>query len=745
MRRFLYGLLISASILGLGASHAAGKDKDADEPVLFQADRLTYSSDGSEVRLSGNVEASTTSGRTLNADAVTYDRESGRVTASGHVILRETTGEVLTADKVEVTGDLKDGVIENIGLLFAEHARLAAARGTRTGGTTTTLDSAVFSPCEICAEKGETEPLWQIKAIKVTWDKTAKRISYEDATFELFGTPLLTVPVFSHSDFTVKNQSGFLFPTFGQTSDLGYFIETRYHLALAPSYDLTAAVLAATQVTPVLKLSWRQRTETGSYWLSGSFTYDDAFDGAGRPTGEHTTYSHIFGRGRFKITEQMGWGFDLERTSNDTYLERYDISDADRLTSRAYMDWRDGRSSAEISAYSFQGLRASDDPGLTPLVLPEANLRYLLADTWLGGEVGLNANVLSLTRARGPDTQRFSAGVDWRRPEIFDGGQAVTFFATLRGDLYRLGDPNAVFNAPGSENGDVLARAIVYAGVDARWPFVRQTEGGSTQIVEPIAQVILAPYGDGPDGIPNEDSQSLEFDDTNLFSPIKFTGLDLVESGPRANLGLRFAQYFPEGASFEVLAGVELRARKDPAFANSSGLGDVVSDYVSRISFTPWPGLTIVNRLRLDKDTFSVRRNEVYVQGTGSFFEIDAAYLKLENDPTLAGLPSREEASLRTRVYVSDYWSVIGGFRRDIEDDRMIETRFAVAYEDECSFLELGWRRRYTRDRGADPGSTIILSVRLKMLGDDGTAEPLFQRDPYLNVETRDASDFGRF
>ncbi|MFT3808995.1 MAG: hypothetical protein QM698_03690 [Micropepsaceae bacterium] len=76
----------------------------------------------------------------------------------------------------------------------------------------------------------------------------------------------------------------------------------------------------------------------------------------------------------------------------------------------------------------------------------------------------------------------------------------------------------------------------------------------------------------------------------------------------------------------------------------------------------------------------------------------------------------------------------------------MIESRFGVAYEDECSFFEFGFRRRFTRDRDAEPSTTFILSVRLKALGDDtGTAVPLYRRDPYLGNENREASGFGSF
>lgn len=747
MRRVRSWVLAAASAAALlSAAPAADRELTFDEnaPVLFQADRLVYDTDGKTVRLEGNVELAS-DGRVLTAAAVAYNQTTGVVTASGGVVVREADGSTLSADSVELTGDLRDGVIENIGILLDEHTRLAAARGTRENGNRTVLERAVFSPCEICVDKGQSEPLWQIKAVRVTWDQEQKRISYEDASFEFFGVPIAAVPAFAHADFTVKNQSGFLAPTAGQSSDLGYFVEVPYHFALDPTYDLTVAAMVATEVFPVIKLDWRQKFDSGEYWLSGSFTYDDAFDSMGVRTGEQTAYSHIFGRGRFKLTETMGWGFDLERVSNDTYLERYEISDADRLTSRAYVDWRDGRSHGAVSAYAFQGLRATDDPGLTPLVLPEAEVHYVLDDSFWGGEVAFDGSVVALHRTRGLDTQRFSVGTTWTRPEILENGMALTFFAALRGDAYRVSDADPLLN-PGISDGDVFVRASGYVGAELRWPFVRQTESGYTQIVEPIVQIIGAPYGNGPDEIPNEDSLSLEFDDTNLFNPVKFTGIDLIESGPRANIGLRYAEFFPGGGSLEVLAGFQLRTDDEPSFQGSTGLGETQSDYVGRISFTPWQGLTIVNRLRLDKDDFSVRRNEVYIQGTGSWYEVDASYLKLESDPSLTGLGPREEVNILGRVYVSEYWSAIGGVRRDLEGSQMIESRFGVAYEDECSFFEFGFRRRFTRDRDAEPATTFILSVRLKALGDDtGTAAPLYRRDPYLGNENREASGFGSF
>ncbi len=556
--------LLAAACIGVATAALAQDGATAPrEPVYFAAARAVYDGNARTVTLSGGVEFAS-GGRLLRADQVIYDEAANRAVATGNVSVTEPDGRSATADRLELTGDLKDGLIENIGVVFDENARMAARRATREKGTLTTLFDAVFSPCRVCVEKGHVSPLWSISAVRIVHDAERKTVSYEDATFRVFDSPILTIPAFEHADPSVGRVSGFLSPDAGSSSDIGYFVKVPYYFALAPNYDLTLAPLAATEANPVLFAEWRHRTSSGEYAFSGSYTYDEDRDPFGAPTGTGTSYGHIFGRGRFKLDESYGWGFDVERVSDDTYLERYDISNADRLTSRLFGDWRDGLSYGTISAFAFQGLRSTDDPGLTPVVAPWAELSWVMSDPWMGGAVQLDASAVALTRARGRDVQRASASAQWRLPLIFEGGQAVTFFALGRGDVYR--------SVEDGREAEVAARLLGHIGIDARWPFVRDGGGGSIQVLEPIAQIVLAPYGDGDDSIPNEDSLSIEFDDTNLFSPVKFPGLDRWEGGPRANLGLRFAHFEADGAFFEVLAGAEFRLEADRTLPGAAGL-----------------------------------------------------------------------------------------------------------------------------------------------------------------------------
>lgn len=717
---------LAATGIALAQAETPSAAASSDDPFYFSAERALYDGRARQVRLEGKVEVSS-GGRILLAERVVYDEATGKMRAEGGVTIIEEGGRSVTASSIELTGDLKDGIVENIGLIFDENTRLGAASATRSGGTVTTLERAIFSPCRICKETGEVTPLWQIRAVKIVYDQGQKTVSYESATFDFMGAPLLTIPAFSHADPAQARVSGFLAPRAGSSSDVGYFIQVPYYWAMAPSYDLTVSPLFATEANPVLFAEWRQRIWNGEYVLSGSYTYDDDRDTAGNPLGTGTSYSHIFGAGRFRIGEEMGWGFDLARVSDDTYLERYDISNADRLTSRVFVHWRRGLSSASVSAYAFQGLRQSDDPGTTPLVAPWVEFTHYLNEPWLGGAVRLQGSLIGLTRARGADTSRASVSADWKLPLIFAGGQALDLFALVRGDGYYT--RNNIGTGP---DDGFTGRVTGLAGASLRWPFIRTAANGTIQILEPVVQAILAPYGGNPDTIPNEDSVSLEFDDTNLFSTGKFPGLDRWESGPRLEAGLRYAEYFTGGGWFEVMAGAEFRLKESGEFPASTGLGGRRSDYVSRVTLVPWPGLTIVNRMRFDERDFSIRRNEIYVQGSGSFYSVDGTYLKLAS---ANGIDTREEIDVRGRINFYDYWSVIGAVRRDLDQERMIESRFGIAYEDECSYFELGFRRRFTRDRDAEPGTTVIVSVRLKALGDD-TDSPDF--DPYLQNENRD-------
>jgi LPS-assembly protein len=691
------------------AADAAAPELPVDTPVLLQANEVTYDTRTGIITATGNVEINNEN-RTLRADSVTYNQNSGVMGARGNVAIIDMNGNTVFADAVELTGDLREGALQGFAALIGESGRLAAVSGLRREGRYTEARGAVFTPCLTCEEEGTGEPLWQVKSARVVHDQVRRELTFERATLEFLGVPILYLPVFSYPDPTVRHRTGLLVPTLGSSTYLGTYIQAPYYFSLGPSRDLTVQPFITTNAGDVLQAEYRQRWDNGGYWLQGSVGYDKAADGR---DGEDVWLSHLFGSGRRQLTDVWRAGFDVELTSDDTYLRRYDIANDDRLTSDAFIDGVMGRSRAEITAYFFQGLRADDRPGLTPLVLPIAEYTYIPEDKIYGGRLQVDTSALVLTRTEGTDTIRGSASADWKRQSILSSGQVLTFEAFGRGDLYYVDDvllPPPVLE----EDSQSIGRALGYAMLEWRWPFVRATDFyGATLVVEPIAQAVAATGGGNPEGIPNEDSTTFEFDETNLFIPNEFPGLDLWTGGSRFNLGMRGTALFDAG-SVEAILGQEFRTRADPNFAPGSGVGDTRSDIVGRIKVEFPPFLDLVHRFRIDPVNSTLRRNEVYLTANLRNSTLNFSYVKLDPETTDPSLTPREQIGADATIRVYGYWSVFGLIRHDLADSRTIEGEAGLRYEDECFMWLLGFNRRETTDRDLRPSTSLILRFGLK-------------------------------
>ncbi len=711
---------------------------DPGTPILMQADSLTYNQNSRLWSATGNVEANQ-EGRTLIADMVTYDEETGLLVAMGNVQLHEPDGPSVFADRVEIEGEFKSGIIEGLRLVFSEDSRMAAAKAVRTGDGITVLDKAVYSPCRACADGGA--PMWQLKASRVVHDQENRTISYRNARFEIYGVPVVYLPYFSHPDPTVRRKTGILTPSIGNSTELGYLAQVPVFINLKPNMDLTLAPQVTSREGLIMHTEFRHRTRRGQYNLQSSLAYARSFNEDGTEFTGREIRGHLFGDGKFQLTPNTQWGYHLQLTTDDTYLRRFNISDDDRLTTNAYFRRFLPKGGHTVyDAFFFDGLRATDDDATTPIVPVLADHESRFTDPILNGTFAVNVNALSLFRTEGvdgdlttngTDTQRFSLSGSWEKPYTSRWGDVLTVFSEVRGDFYYTTDnetqvgtlevtnPEGVrVEQPIVRSDDVTqSRFLGAAGVDWRWPWVASS-GETRHVIEPIVQLIYSPYGGNPEDIPNEDSVSFEFDDTNLFGLNKFPGLDRWEDGPRANVGLRFATY-GRNLSMGMLVGQTLRLRDQTDFPPGSGVGEQSSDYVGRFSFRYGDHVNVTHRFRLDRKELEFRRNEVDVDLDTRYVGVRASYISLDDqgaeDVTDLGtnLDARQEVRLEGRVRFTENWLGTVGGRRDLEDGEMINNYVSLLYRNECTEFEGVYRRRFTRDRDVEPETSVIFRVRL--------------------------------
>ena len=705
------------------ASGIATPKKDA--PILLEADEVVYDSEGKTVAAVGHVEISD-DGRTLLADRVDYDQASDKVTASGHVTMTDAKGNVAFSDSVVLTDHMRDGVLHGFGALIGQTGRMAAKSAQRVNGDTVIAHRTVYSPCKICNQPGQRTPLWQVKSERVIYDQSKHKVRFKNATIEVEGVPVAWVPALSVPDPTVRYSSGLLTPEVGTSTKIGYFVRLPAYIAITPSQDMTLAPMFSTSGGEVFEMEYRARWDTGGLWFQGSGAYNPDGGLSGSPGAQ--TYGHIFGSAREQFNDVWRAGTDLQMTSNSAYMRFYDISFLDRLTNDLFVEATPGRSRFSLTSYYFQGLRSTDVTARIPFILPKLEASYIPTQKVVGGSFRFDLNGVAIGRDNQRNDQRMTGEMNWKRPFIVGNGQLWTVVLDARGDAYHFDVP---VNGPPRTSDSTLERGTAYAALDWRWPFVAQGSPGYSYILQPIAQFIAQPYGGNPRGLRIEDSQAFEFSDNNIFSFNKLPGYDVIESGPRANVGAMAEALFP-GGKVEAMLGQTYRLKPDPLLAAFSGNSGTSSDVVGSFS-VKFPHLDFTDRIDMDRGNGTIRRHEIYVTGSYDRSSLQVSYVQLPQSVISLGLPGREEINAQADINVWRNWQVFAAAQRDLTNDQFLNTEYGLGYEDECLAISLAYRRKYTEDLvlGVPPSTSWILRFSLKT--GDTAIRPfsLFPRDVF--------------
>ena len=753
-------------------------------PMLVQATEIRYDYTNNTVAAVGNVQIYY-GGATIEADEVIYDQKTKRLRAQGNVRLTEPDGKITYGHAIDLSDDYRDGFVDSLRLETPDDTRFAAARADRAKGNYTVLQSGVYTACEPCRDDPRKPPLWQVQAARIIHDEGEKMLYFEDARIEFFGVPLAYVPFMSAPDPTVKRKSGFLFPSMSDTNQYGFGFEPTYYWALAPNYDLKFSTLLTTKQGALLEAEWRHRLLNGSYSIkaAGIYQQDPGYfasrDGPDSPTADRFRGA-IQTVGQFALSDKWVWGwtgllvtdtqfmYDYQLRQFSSAFDPFQTGVITQGTSQLYLSGAGQRSYFDIRSIYYYGFSEQDSQAQIPIIHPVLDYSNVLPQQVLGGEFSYKFNLTSLNRQQAEfdavtqaaqasgvcssptaDTaipancllraipgqySRASAQVDWRRTLVTDNGQMITPFLELRGDLASLNVDNQAGVSNFIANGQSeLARAMPAVGAVYRYPFV-DVEPWGTQTIEPIAQLILRPNETGIGKFPNEDAQSLVFDDSNLFSIDKFSGWDRVEGGGRVNAGLQYTAQVNRAGSLNVLFGqsYELFGQNSfevPDITNTgleSGLDKRLSDYVGRVTYQPNQVYSFTARARFDEATFTPQRVEFESRANFDRWTLQLLYGDYAAQPLLGLLTRREGILAGASVKLTENWIVLGSARYDIFNDQFDQTRLGLGYVDDCFMLSLNWLTGYTYTTTANAtpirDNTFMLQFSLRTLGPDTLA-----------------------
>ncbi len=701
--------------------------------VDFEADQLSYDEANRMVTAQGRVRVSR-DGYALVADRVEYrrgaDGAAGDVVAIGNVSITDPAGNQALGDRVTLTDSLKDGAIANMLLVLNDGGRLGARTALRNDGSYA-LDHATYSPCAVVDGQGCPQvPVWKIKAVRISYDQKRHRISYRDASLEMFGVPVFYLPRLSHPDGDAPRASGMLVPAVEIQRQLGIGVSAPVHLALGPDHDLTLTPWLYTATNPALAFQARRLLKDGPIQVDGMVTVSRRFDLAPGTLATIDMGEKFRGylgiKGRLQHDARWRSVFSVRLTSDDTFNRRYGLGFDDTLRSSYALERITDESWLSISAWYFQGLRATDRASESPLVLPIIDYDWRPDWQVAGGRVRLGANSMLLTRTSGQDLYRALGWGRWDRSLYTNWGQRIALTGLVRGDLYDVRNSQlATFPDYAGRDG-WRGRGIALAAADISWPLAGPAFGG-TQVITPRLQFVAAPTVRNL-GFPNEDARAFELEDISLFDLNRSPGLDRFENGSRMTFGAEYTLDRP-GWQLRGEIGQSVRFTGDGnEFASGTGFQGRVSDVVGRLGLKLGRMVELTHRFRLDKDNLAVRRNEIDLTVGGRRTYVSAGYVRLNRNVTLEDLEDRQELRIAGRVAFARYWTLFGNAIIDLttradnplttgDGFQPIRHRIGVEYEDECFRFGIGWRRDYVGDRDFRPGNNFQISIAFKTLG----------------------------
>ncbi len=705
---------------GRGASTPA-----RNQPVGFMADQVEYQQNNSLVIARGHVEA-WQNGHVLRADQVTFNRRTGIATALGHVTLFEPGGQVLFADAAELSQGMRDAVLSGIRARLAQNGKLAANGGRRTAGVLNSMSKVVYSTCNLCKKHPERPPLWQIRAASATEDTQHQRIEYTDAEMQMFGVPVSYFPYFWTAEPSAKRVSGLLIPSLGTSSHIGEFFAQPYYWVIDDQSDATFTPMLTTKAGPQIDAEYRRRFNFGYLTVNGSLGYF-----------EDSPQATIYANGIFDLDPSWRAGFDINRATSANYVNDFllskDLSNYSTvLTSNIYLEGFGEGAYSRLDTKLYQSLDTTTvAQNELPVVLPRYQYSYFGEPDALGGRLSLDTGLFNVIRSDGTDTRRADLIAEWDRPFTGALGDLWTLKLHVDAAAYNANQFNQQPNfATNSEVSDV--RAQPEAALDFRWPFERDSGAWGTQLIEPMAEIILGPNQGGSqlEKYPNEDSLDMSFSDANLFGFDRFGGIDRLQGGSRLNVAMHGAWYLA-GTALDGLVGQSYNSTPSPWLPSYSGLQDRVSDIVGHLSFTPTNWLDTTYRFQLDHRNLDMRVSDATASFGPQHYRLTAGYLYSTYDPYYydlqAGPPPpsslyytpRNEITLGGNASFGQY-RFDAGVRRDLTTNQMVSANADAIYENECLIVDFKFYRRYTSVNGDNGSTTLLVQLTFKTIGEFG-------------------------
>ena len=564
----------------------------------------------------------------------------------------------------------------------------------------TIIKKGVFTTCK----KTDDCPPWEISSDKITHDKTKKIIHYDNAWLKVYDVPILYFPKFFHPDPTVKRQSGFLIPTYNESTTHGGHISMPYFKVIRDNIDLTFSPRFYTNDKTLLQTEYRHLTKNSNHILDFSIKNSNPVK---LNLKESQSETHFFSNSSFKLNFDY---FDLskvdlkiQQTSNDSYLKKYKlksdlIESTSDLHSKINFEATKDSSELNIIAEVFEDLTKNKSDRYE-YILPSYSYSKNIYEDLFNGNLIFSS--LGYNRI-------YNTNVN-KKVAVNDFNYKSNYITNSAGFISNYEILFKNFNSDSKNSNDyknkIESNIQSLINYEIKYP-LKKSGKKFNSILSPI---ISARYSPNQNKNLSESDRLIDYN--NIFSINRIGSDENVEGGQSITIGNEYKVYDKENNENEIFSlnlATMFRDEEDIKLPKSSTLGNEKSDVVGGMKFKTNQFIDLSYNFSLDSDLDTINYNSINTTFSVNNFVTSFEFLEKNNV-----LGNESYLSNNTTLDIDNNNSLIFKTRENKEKDLIEYYNLIYQYKNDCLIAGVEYKKDYYKDVGIEPEEQLMFSITI--------------------------------
>ena len=557
------------------------------------------------------------------------------------------------------------------------------------------ITKGVFTTCK----KNDNCPPWQFSAKEIKHNKRKKTIYYKDVWLKIYDQPVFYFPKFFHPDPTVKRQSGFLMPSFVDSSSLGAAFNLPYYHVISNNKDLTLTPRFYSNNKLLAQTEYRQVNKNSEHLIDASIVTDNS------------AKSHFFSKSSKKLDlfyfDETNLSFQLQQVTNDTYLKTY------KIDSPIINDYNSLKSSISIEAYK-EYLTFNADLQVYEDLSKENNDRYeyILPNYSLVKKFNIDEKINGsfLLNSSG-HMKNYDTNISEKviiNDFIYNSDSKFTHLGFKNSYNFLIKNINTDSKNSPKFKEDPDSKVASLIEYSSSYPLKKETTS-YYNILKPMISLRYSPNNNR-----NRRDDNRRIDASNVFSFNRIGTSDSVEGGASLTYGTEFFKLTKSDKKiFGAKIASVLRSEEDKNLPSNSTLGEKTSDIFGNIDFSPneiWSmSYEFSQDNNLSDTNFEILKNQISVNNFVTTFE----YLNENN--------TKENQSYLSNKTTYNFNNSNNLSFETREDKKTKLTEFynlIYQYRNDCLVAALEYNKDYYSDRDLKPNENIFFKLTIIPFGE---------------------------